>query len=196
MTQELTAEEYLEQSGYTAPEEGVEINKTSMFDGKDAAVLFEMLEVAAMGAKSDAIKRSLFYHDTNDNLNKRLTASAQMHEKMVERLMSLEGAEIEMTARDYQILHAIAGLASEAGEMLEEMINAKLDKRDYNYENLEEEGGDAYWYMALYTRAINTTIGKLWAKNIKKLKARFPNKFTTDSALNRDLENEKVAMEN
>jgi hypothetical protein len=62
--------------------------------------------------------------------------------------------------------------------------------------NLIEECGDVQWYEAMLCRALGTDFDTVQRTNIAKLKARFPDKFTEESANNRDLEIERSILEN
>lgn len=100
---------------------------------------------------------------------------------------------------DVDSVHAILGLVTEAGEL------ADVVKRAYFYgkgpesvdrNHIIEEAGDLFWYLALLCNACNISFEEVWAKNIAKLKARYPNKFSTEQAYNRDTEKEREALSN
>lgn len=95
-------------------------------------------------------------------------------------------------AVDY--IHGVIGIATEAGELLEGLRDT-LRGKSLDAVNVEEEVGDAKWYMAILAR----TFGFLWGsderKNIAKLRARFPDKFTEYDANNRNLAAERVILE-
>ena len=108
----------------------------------------------------------------------------------------LNSAEIEFTCQQaIDIHHAITGLSTEGGEMLGVIKAAQFYNRPVDIINLDEEIGDMLWYIALYCNARNTTFEKIAALNNKKLKARFPEKFTEFGANNRDLKNERKILE-
>lgn len=95
-------------------------------------------------------------------------------------------------AVDY--IHGVIGIATEAGELLEGLRDT-LRGKPLDAVNVEEEVGDAKWYMAILAR----TFGFLWGnderKNIAKLRARFPDKFTEYDANNRNLAVEREILE-
>ncbi len=98
---------------------------------------------------------------------------------------------------NHRIMHAIYGINTEGGEMLDNLKRAtfykdgKLDEA-----NLKEEAGDLMWYLAILCNELALSFEQIWELNIKKLKLRYPNaKFQTGSALNRDLEAEKKVFE-
>jgi hypothetical protein len=49
--------------------------------------------------------------------------------------------------------------------------------------------------MEYYCYQYNTNIGDILDKNIAKLKARYGDKFSSDRAINRDLETERTILE-
>jgi NTP pyrophosphatase (non-canonical NTP hydrolase) len=93
------------------------------------------------------------------------------------------------------MLHAMIGVTTEAIELLQNTIsilNGRSAVKDYS--NIVEEMGDIYWYLAVLQKATGISEEKVKSKNIMKLRARYPEKFTTDDALNRDLDKEAEAL--
>lgn len=106
--------------------------------------------------------------------------------------------ESEIKAR--YILHALLGIMTEAGELAELLHNTIVGNLPsgaggIDTVNLIEECGDLQWYEAMLCRALGTTFDAVQRKNIAKLKARFPDKFTEESANNRDSERERSILE-
>ncbi len=93
------------------------------------------------------------------------------------------------------ILHAIMGIATEAGELLDPLKKTIFYGKPNDFVNLDEEIGDILWYIAIYAEARGTTIEALATANNAKLKARFPANFTMDAANNRDLDVERKVLE-
>jgi len=61
--------------------------------------------------------------------------------------------------------------------------------------NVSEEVGDMMWYIAIVCRKANLSLGTILQQNIDKLRARFPEKFTEQNAMNRDLGLERSTLE-
>lgn len=107
--------------------------------------------------------------------------------------LALRTAPVE--TRNHDLMHAILGLVTEAGEL------ADLLKREHAYGkpidevNAREEAGDLLWYLALIARALGTDLETIARTNVEKLQTRYPGKFTTEAALNRDLEAERKTLE-
>lgn len=93
-----------------------------------------------------------------------------------------------MPLRQYRLLHAAMGVSTESSEIFEALIAGDTV-------NLIEEGGDVMWYLALMFDELDTNFTEACNTVINKLKARYPNKFTSDDALNRDLHHEREVLE-
>ncbi len=99
-----------------------------------------------------------------------------------------------------RIMHAILGMITELGELCDPVkrhliYNAELDVRSNEKGSVREEIGDGSWYQALFLDAIDAKLEDIWERNIAKLRARFPDKFTNEAAINRDLNAEQRALE-
>lgn len=87
--------------------------------------------------------------------------------------------------------HAIIGLVTEAGELMDQVKKIKIYGRDPDRANLIEEAGDLMWYMAVLADSLDISFEEIWEKNIAKLASRYPDKFNAEDEANRDLENER-----
>ncbi len=99
------------------------------------------------------------------------------------------------TQSNCDMLHAAIGIATEGGELLDALKKAMFYGKPLDVVNLKEELGDVMWYIAIACQALGTTIDEVQAIKIAKLKARFPNKFTSQDAIERDLDNERRVLE-
>ena len=93
------------------------------------------------------------------------------------------------------IIHAIIGKATEAGELLELLHATTINGETFDVANAGEEIGDGFWYDALLSRACGLTFDGIQRTNIAKLRHRFPNAFTEYDANNRDLFGERRILE-
>lgn len=105
----------------------------------------------------------------------------------------LDALEQEPNMAD--IAHAILGVETEGGEMGDALKKRLIYGKPLDRTNLKEEIGDVLWYLALLCRALDYDLEDAMAVNIAKLKARYPNKFTSADALNRNLERERSVLE-
>lgn len=94
-----------------------------------------------------------------------------------------------------RLLHAAMGLHTESGEFMDMLKKHILYGKDIDEVNLAEEIGDMFWYAALACDALHVSFEDIMQKNIEKLRARYPNKFTEHDALNRDLNRERSILE-
>ena len=100
---------------------------------------------------------------------------------------------------DPRMFHALIGTATEAAELMEALL-AYTEGEWLDIFNVLEEFGDINWYEAI---AIDASNGELEAfgfedvlrTNIEKLRKRFPEKFTSEKAINRNLEDERETVE-
>ena len=93
-----------------------------------------------------------------------------------------------------RVLHGVLGVATESGELVS-ALNKTYYEGVLDPINVQEELVDANWYTAI----LHDELGLDWEtglqNNIDKLKARFPEKFTSEKAINRDLKTERKELE-
>jgi NTP pyrophosphatase (non-canonical NTP hydrolase) len=95
-----------------------------------------------------------------------------------------------------RLLHAAMGLCTEAGEFMDMLKKHILYGKPLDEVNLKEELGDKLWYAALALDELKSTFEQVMETNITKLRARYPNRFTEQDALNRNLDKERKILEN
>lgn len=109
--------------------------------------------------------------------------------------MNTEGTQFEnVMGVNKRLLHASIGILTESGEMLE-ALRKQMDGGELDLINFGEELGDVDWYKAIAHDETGTDEVELRMKNIAKLRLRFPGKFTSEDALNRDLDAEREVLE-
>lgn len=101
----------------------------------------------------------------------------------------------EDTSQGIDVLHAILGIATEAGELLEALVIGVFGDDGFDLVNVAEEIGDVFWYQAILAHSAGKSFEELQATNIAKLRARYPDKFTEYDAQVRDLDAERVILE-
>lgn len=95
---------------------------------------------------------------------------------------------------DPRLFHALVGIATESTELLE-AIDAALQGEDLDAVNVKEELGDINWYQAIALDTLEVDFESVLNTVIAKLKARFPERFTSEHAINRDLDTERKILE-
>jgi NTP pyrophosphatase (non-canonical NTP hydrolase) len=93
------------------------------------------------------------------------------------------------------LLHAAIGISTESGEILDVMKKHLMYGKDIDRVNIAEEVGDVLWYVAIILRSLDLSFEDVMEMNINKLQKRFPEKFTNEQALNRDLKTERQQLE-
>jgi len=84
-----------------------------------------------------------------------------------------------------QLLTAALGLAGEAGEAAEIVKKWYAHGHDLDDVALRKELGDVMWYLALYGNALSMALSEIASANIAKLRARYPQGFSTAESLKR-----------
>lgn len=93
-----------------------------------------------------------------------------------------------------RLLHAAIGMFTESGEMLEALCK-QLKTGSLDFVNFSEELGDSDWYKAIAHNELGISEEHIRGFIIKKLAKRYPEKFTSEAALNRDLDAERQILE-
>lgn len=102
----------------------------------------------------------------------------------------LDNSYYHMTA-----LHMLMGMMTEVGELTDQFKKNLAYGKDIDWTNVTEEIGDLMWYISEFANLYNYDLEDIMQTNIAKLKARFPEKFTSDNAINRNLETERKILE-
>lgn len=138
--------------------------------------------------KLDNFKKALFYGKDNYNWHKNNIDLSNLPKQVCSAVNCNPQNAVN-------IIHAIIGKATEAGELLEALLAAIEVDGGLDIVNLREEVGDGLWYDAILLKAIGSNFEEAMTININKLKKRFPEKFTEEKANNRDLEAERIILE-
>ena len=98
-------------------------------------------------------------------------------------------------------IHAILGKLTEVGEVADQYKRHIFYGKPLDPVNVKEEVGDGDWYDSLLLDAINKrfnlnlTHQECFEAMVAKLKARYPEKFTEEHAVNRNLDAERKVLE-
>jgi NTP pyrophosphatase (non-canonical NTP hydrolase) len=84
-----------------------------------------------------------------------------------------------------QIAHALIGISSESGELLNTLKRSLFYGVALDSGNIREEVGDIMWYIAQLLRAYGWDLNEILDENIEKLKIRYPHQFTQTDAIER-----------
>lgn len=98
---------------------------------------------------------------------------------------------------DPKLFHAILGLFTEAGEMLDAIEEAVALDKQVDVLNLIEERGDIEFFAEMFDEALNLTRSDVRNVNTAKLNARYADgEFSVEDALQRDVTIEREVMTN
>lgn len=92
-------------------------------------------------------------------------------------------------------LHMAIGASTEANELLDAYKKSFAYGKPLDKTNVAEEIFDCFWYLINLCRMLRINIEEGMENNIEKLRSRYPEKFTSENALNRDLEKERKILE-
>lgn len=142
----------------------------------------------------DKVKKTLFYgrpyeakHDHIDQCGQFVTNLGELPALIT---------HVDDSPNDtIKLIHGVIGMATEAGELLEALQKAMEGNHEMDWTNLAEEVGDSFWYAAAILRVTGKTFAEVQATNTAKLTARFPHGFQEFYAENRDLDAERLVLE-
>ena len=148
----------------------------------------------------DVTKKALFYNKLSFDYILKFAFVASKYEWVPEDgLLSMDE---KFSPQQQQIIHAILGIITEAGELAEALIEAlgnvqigKCSLEDaFDHVNLREEFGDGLWYTQLGLSAIGSNIEECITINDAKLERRYGPTFDRERAVNRDLDAEREEL--
>lgn len=146
-----------------------------------AVMVVRILQEQLAHAKElDALKKAIIYGKSIGNLDPKLKQFDHM--------------AFDLTEQEQRIFHSILGIMTEAHELLEALMEM-IETGKVDMINLREEYGDLMWYQAIGLDAIGSDFEEAGRINIAKLAARYPEKFSEERALNRDLKKERAILE-
>lgn len=153
--------------------------------------------IIQLGGILDQFKKNVFYNKPFKLQEiKDAVAVAQLNVEGLVTDLEMGTFPSSQPANDLPVnpryFHAVVGVATEAVELLEalDLLSPTLDKT-----NLLEEFGDLNWYEAIGIDEAGGTFEQVLERVIAKLRARYPDKFTSENAINRDLVKERQILE-
>ena len=83
------------------------------------------------------------------------------------------------------LLNSTLGLCGECGEVADLVKKHLFQGHDIDLNHVAKELGDISWYLAVGAYSIGYDLEKILQMNVDKLKARYPDGFSTDRSLHR-----------
>lgn len=151
----------------------------------------------AIGTLLDYVKKNVAYNKPID-----MTLWKHNVDTITDNLNSIADASTEdfvsekdtPLAMDTRMFHGIVGSFTESTELLEAAKRAMITG-EWDFVNIKEEIADGQWYNAIMLDAMGANMGDLLTTVINKLKLRYPNKYSDEAAINRDVIAERVVLE-
>lgn len=153
--------------------------------------------IIALGSILDQIKKHTFYNKpyNTDAIRENLeTARSNI-------LLMVEDTDRDFWIRDDQqmevnvdprVFHAIVGITTEAVELLQAL---DIHTKEIDKVNFLEELGDIDWYQGIGIDAVGGSFEEVLERVIAKLRVRYPEKFSSENAINRDIAKERKVLE-
>lgn len=129
--------------------------------------------------KADRLKASLVYGTKNKEF---------AHQ-------AFPAPKAKLGTNELMLLHAILGVISEGGELLERFMKDVDAGRRIDRTNILEEAGDLNWFLQLIILASQSRTEEVQQMNILKLWERFEGKFDHIKATHRNVEAERQSLE-
>lgn len=187
-------QDYIEQACVTlAP--GFHGDKVTLAEFRKALTTF-----IAAGNELDKIKKALFYGKGSDIGSTLSVGSVNTDKALVLFNGYTEDSNPEHLSYEERnlaevIVHSVLGSATESTEKVELLFRTVFGFHKFDATNMKEEIGDGLWYDAIALAVLGSDFPTEMRRNIDKLRARFPNKFTEHDAQNRDLATERRVLE-
>jgi NTP pyrophosphatase (non-canonical NTP hydrolase) len=89
-----------------------------------------------------------------------------------------------LTDREF-LLNGALGLAGETGEVVDVIKKHLFQGHDLDKTKIVDELGDVMWYIALICDCIGFDLDFVTARNILKLRKRYPDKFSPEQSIDR-----------
>ena len=88
------------------------------------------------------------------------------------------------------LINGVMGLCGESGEAIDIVKKHLAQGHELDKEHLAKELGDIAWYLAETAYALDIPLETILRNNLEKLKNRYPEGFSTERSLSRNVEEE------
>lgn len=92
-------------------------------------------------------------------------------------------------------MHMILGMVTEVGELADVFKKNMAYGKEIDWTNVYEELGDLMWYVINFCTVNAIDLETVLHINIRKLETRYPEKFSGEAAINRDVQKERATLE-
>ena len=156
--------------------------------------LFEIYE--NLGEILDGLKKHTFYNKGDKlsaqfapRLEKISSIANSLSKRPISFILSKEDTDLNS-----RMFHGILGIMTESSE-LSQIWSKHMCGEGFDAVNVQEEMGDQNWYHSIINDELKLDPEETLHKNIRKLRKRFPEKYTDEAAEHRDLNAERAELE-
>jgi hypothetical protein len=152
-----------------------------------------------LGEILDGVKKSVFYNKDSklvDEFEERILTIYRLADDLHMKRGNI--THKKDTQMDPRVFHGILGIMTESSELAEIWHTHATTGATIDPVHVQEELGDGMalgWYPAILHDALNLNPKETLDKNIRKLKVRFPEKYSDQKAANRNLVLERKELE-
>lgn len=151
--------------------------------------------VENLGLVLDLFKKVVAYDKPLKDIEGKIGPLLEHGQKRLDEVNDSDDKDFTLDQDQIEALHALLGLATEVAEIIPILLSYVFVDKKIDTVHLGEEIADCFWYLAILFRKFEIHQDDILQKNIDKLRVRYPAKFTSESALNRNLEAERDALE-
>lgn len=181
---EVTAQNYPRLAGKT---ERIPTGPTVLTPSVALSAEMILRSAIQVAAQVDRLKRAMIYGKKDDLMDvANFLPNISLEQKV---------GEFSLTPEQFRLMHAALGMLTEAAEFAETIADHVFKGVTLDPVNLKEEVGDQMWYQAQPMNIFGWKVESVMQTNIDKLAARYPEGFTEEKALNRDLAAERQILE-
>jgi NTP pyrophosphatase (non-canonical NTP hydrolase) len=148
-----------------------------------------------LGNDQDVLKKTLFYGKAPSESFRTFDEPHVENQQGASDTHQAIVGRIAADPRVIRLLHAVIGLQTEASELQGALAAYLFEGQPIDWTNISEESGDECWYLGIIADILQTPLTQILKQNIDKLRLRYPNKFTSFDALNRNLSTERTFLE-
>jgi NTP pyrophosphatase (non-canonical NTP hydrolase) len=118
-----------------------------------------------------------------------------MNKSKATDLDSYEIVSNRMNDFNLRLMHYSLGIGTEAAEIQDVLKKSVMYGKELDRIKLVDEVGDTLWYISRLLVLLDSSFEEAMDLNIKKLQARYGDKFTESAAINRNLNKENKIFE-
>jgi len=180
--------QHAKRNGLLRPAKGLESGRGKLSDN-------DVREIRVLLAQGVMQKDIALCYNVRPNQISRINTGARRGEVMqvnIEVLNDYQIASSRTMVKEYSYDDAMVnysmGLIGESGEVIDLLKKSLFHGHELDRNKLKEELGDVLFYIAALATTVGVTLEEIANYNIDKLWDRYPNGFTTERSINRDIE--------